>query len=148
MKRAARLISILLVLSLIVAIPAQAAGKETAQTRGSAFFGYYSTWLYKTSSTSFEVWFDVDSNVDRMLEIGVSEIKVYRSSDQKTWFKIKTYTKSVYSNMTRENAFTHASHVDYDIASPGYYYRACVTFYARNSTGFGERYVYTGILHM
>lgn len=146
MKRSVRIICLLLVLSMVMVFPAYAS--ENASTWGSAFFSAYGTGLYKTSSTSFQIWFDVDSNASMMDKIGVSEITVYRSSDQTNWIKIKTYKPSNYPEMLDENTSSHTGYVTYDIASPGYYYTALVTFYAKNSTGVGERDVYTSILQM
>ena len=146
MKKMIRFVCMVLVLSLGLAFPAHA--ESNSEARGSAFFAAYTAYLYKTSSTSFQIWFEVDSNAALMQEIGVSTIEVYRSSDQSNWIKIKTYKKANYSQMTDANTYSHAGYVTYDIASPGYYYTAYVTFYAKNSSGVGERDMYTAILRM
>lgn len=146
MKKIARIVCIILVLSMMLVIPAQA--ETNVEPRGSAFFAAYSTYLYKTSSTSFQIWFDVDANAAMMDELGVSEISLYRSSDQQTWTEIKLYEKDAYSVMTDKDSYSYINYVTYNNAWSGYYYCAYVTFYAKNSTGIGERYVYTGILRM
>lgn len=146
MKNTLRTICMILVLSLVLAMPAYA--DSTVEPRGSAFFGSYGTDLYKASSTSFEIWFDVDSNVATMDVLGVSEIIVYRSADQQSWTEMRTYDMEDYPEMVDDNTASHAGYVTYNYATPGYYYTAYITFYAKNSTGIGERDVYTEILRM
>lgn len=146
MKKSLRFICILLVVSVFLTIPAYA--QTVAETRGSAFFASYGTDLYKTSSTSFQIWFDVVANVDTMQELGVSEIVLYRSADRESWSNIKLYQKGVYPQMIAYNTASHIDYVTYNFATSGYYYRARITFYAKNSTGIGERDVYTEILKM
>ncbi len=146
MKKLIRCVCMILVCGLFFAVPAQAA--ETAEPRASYFFSSYGTDLYKTSSSSFQIWFDVVSNVSRMDVLGVSEIIVYRSADQQSWTKMRTYTMDNYPQMVAQNTTSHDGYVTYNYATTGYYYAAYITFYAKNSTGIGERYVYTEILRM
>lgn len=146
MKKLMRFVCMVLVCSLLLAVPTQAV--ETAAPKASAFFSSYGTDLYKTSSTSFQIWFDVDANASTMQILGVSEILLYRSADQQSWSQIKMYSMNAYAGMVDYNTGSHAGHVDYNFATPGYYYTAYITFYAKNSTGTGERYVYTEILKM
>ncbi len=146
MKQFMRFVCIALALSLFLVIPTFA---ETAtEPRGSAFFSSYGTDLYKASSTSFEIWFDVDSNLAMLDVIGVSEIIVYRSADQQSWTEMRTYDMEDYPEMTDTYAYTHTGYVTYDNAIPGYYYTAYVCFYAKDYRGVGERDVYTEILRM
>lgn len=146
MKKLTRFVCMILVCSLLLAVPAQAA--TVVEPRGSAFFSAYGTDLYKASTTSFEIWFDVDANASTMQELGVTEIIVYRSTDQQTWRKMKTYTPDEYPEMLDYNTGSYAGYVTYNYATTGCYYTAYITFYAKNSTGIGERYVYTEILRM
>jgi len=146
MKRFMRFICIALSLSLLLVIPAHA--ENLAEPRGSIFFASYGTDLYKASSTTFEIWFDVDANLAMMDVLGVSEIIVYRSADQQSWTEAGTYYMEDYPEMTDTYAYTHVGYVTYYDAIPGHYYRAYITFYARDYRGVGERYVYTEILEM
>ena len=146
MKKAVHFVCIILACSLLLATPAQAA--SATEPRASAFFSSYGTDLYKTSSTSFQIWFDVDANASTMQILGVSEIIVYRSADQQSWTKMRTYDMEDYPQMVAYNTGSHIDYVTYNYAAPGYYYTAYITFYAKNSTGIGERYVYTEILRM
>lgn len=146
MKRLARVVCMLLACSLLIAVPGQAA--SVVEPRGSAFFAAYGTDLYKTSLSSFQIWFDVTANVATMEVLGVNEIIVYRSADQQSWTKICTYTIDDYPQMVDQNTSSHTGYVPFNYATPGHYYTAYITFYAKNSTGIGERYVYTEILKM
>ncbi len=146
MKKFVRLVCVILVCGLLLAIPTQA--ENVATQKGSAFFSSYGTDLYKTTSSSFQVWFDVVSNVYAMDVLGASEIVIYRSADQQSWAHMRTYRMSVYTTMVDQNTSYHASYVTYSGTTSGYYYRARVTFYAKNSTGIGERDVYTEIIKM
>ena len=146
MKRTFRFLCLILVFSLLLVFPVHAA--SDVEPRGSAFFSSYGTALYKASANSFEIWFDVMANAAIMQEIGVSMIEVYRSEDQQHWTKMKTYEMEDYPEMIDDNTGSHTGYVTYNYATPGCYYRAYVTFYAKNSTGIGKRFVYTQILQM
>ena len=146
MKRLVRFVCIVLAFSLFLAIPSYA--ESPAEPRGSAFFAAYSTDLAKFSSTSFNIWFDVDANAAQMDVIGVSEIIVYQSADQQNWTQTRTFYMEDWPEMIDTNTASHVGHIRYNYATPGYYYTAYITFYAKNSTGIGERYVYTEILKM
>jgi len=147
MKKTVRFICLILVCSLVLAVPAQA--ESVVEPRGSAFFSYYGTDLYKTSSSSFQIWFDVTANAWVTMDVlGVSEIILYRSANQQSWTKMRTYTMENYPEMVDQNTIDHIGYVTYNYATPGYYYRAYITFYAKNSRGIAERYVYTEILQM
>lgn len=146
MKRSFRFLCVILVLSLLLAFPVHAS--SDVESRGSAFFSSYGTVLYKTAAATFEIWFDVTSNAMPMQEIGVSMIEVYRSTDQEHWVKLKTYEMGDYPEMIDYNTGSHTGYVTFDNAVPGFYYTAYVTFYAKNSTGIGKRFVYTQILRM
>lgn len=146
MKRLVRFVCLILTLCLMLTIPCYA--ENAAEARGSAFFMSYGTDLYKFSSTSFEIWFDVNANAAIMDVIGVSEIIVYQSANQQNWTQTRTFYMEDWPEMIDTNTYSHTGYVTYNFANPGYYYRAYITFYAKNSTGIGERYVYTEILRM
>ncbi len=146
MKRPIRVICLLLVLSLMMAVPAQAV--TDAEPRGSIFFSSYWTELCKMSSTSLAICFDVDSNAAVMDVLGASQIELYESSDQQNWTRIKIYEPGAHPDMLDYNTVSHTGYVMYYNAIPGYYYTACVTYYAKDSRGSAETLVYTGILRM
>ena len=147
MKKLIRFIGMILVCSLLLAVPAHAA--SAAEPRASAFFSSHGTDLYITSSTSFQIWFDVVANAGpNMQELGVSEIALYESADQQSWTRVATYTMDAYPHMVAQNTSSHEGYVPYDTAITGYYYTARITFYAKNSRGIGELDVYTEIIRM
>ena len=138
MKRFTRITCLIIVLSFLVAVPIYAT--EESQ-RASSYFSSYRAYCYKASSTNLRVYFSVVATSD-MDELGTSTIKVQRSSDGTNWTTVKTYTKENYPQMIDTDTGSHSSYVSYTAAS-GYYYRAYVTFYAKNSAGTGKNYLYT-----
>lgn len=140
MKRFTRLVCLFLAMSLLFAVPVFAAEEEEASTWGSSYFLTYDAYLYKTTSTKFQVWFEVTAR-SGMDELGTSKIIVQRSSDGSTWSNMFTYYPDYYSQMIKENTSINTNYVPYT-GTTGYYYRAKVTFYAKNSNGTAE-YAYT-----
>ena len=137
MKRFAQFVCLLLVLSMILAIPALAIENSTWQ---SNYFMSHLAYLYPTSGSQFEVWIEVEA-VRTMDKLGASEITVQRSSNNSTWTDMKTYTKEDYPNLVDDDAFAYEAYVTYT-GSSGYYYRAKVWFYAERGNGTAE-YSYT-----
>lgn len=146
MKNKLRALCLFLAIVFLMAVPVNAV--SNVEPRGSAFFSSYWTFLEKTTSTSFIVFFDVTANAALMQELGASMIEVYESADQQNWTKVKTYEMEDYPEMIDDNTGSHTSYVTYDKAKSGYYYYARVTYYAKNSTGIGENPQYTQILRM
>lgn len=138
MKRHIKCICLLLALVMVLSIPAMAA--ELYDTRASSFFMSSSVYLYKTSSKTFEAWFDVTA-VRTLDELGASEIKIQRSTDNENWTTVKTCTMDNYSNLVCEDTASHESYVTYT-GSSGYYYRAYIELYAKDEvgTGYWDRY--------
>ena len=138
MKRFLSIICLLVSLSLIAPTAALA-----VEYRSSDYFMCDSCYLNEASGTTFEVWFDVTS-VRTMDELGVSVIKVQRSSDKSAWTNMKTFTKENYSQMIGTNTADHSDYVSYSGTS-GYYYRAYVKFYAKKGSGMAtlDRYTET-----
>ncbi len=131
MKRFTQILCLVLILSLVLAMPAYAA---EITPRGSDYFHMRSCYLWEVSSTEFQVWFDVTA-VDGMDRLGVETIKVQRSTDGTNWTTVKTYDMDDYPSMTAYNTGTHDGCVTYSNRQAGYSYRAYVLFYAKNSAG-------------
>ena len=144
MKRWFRIIGMLLAMGMLLAVPAFAA--ESAAPRASHYIMSTCVYLDQTSSTQFDVWFDI-VGIGIMEEIGAYEIKIQRSSDGDDWTSVKTYTGTVANGMVDVNTHVHAGHVSYT-GTTGYYYRARIVFYAENSTGRGEFIAYTDPLRL
>lgn len=130
-KRLISCVCLLLVCSIAFTIPAAA---EEVTPYGSSYFGSHNTYLWKTSSTSFQVWFNVTA-VRGMVELGVDYIDIERSTDGTNWSVVATYDSSNYSNMIASNTADHSGYVTYSNMQSGYQYRAYVEFYAKNSSG-------------
>lgn len=140
MKHFVRLVCMILVICLVAAVPAYAEAQGDA--RASSFFLAHSVSISKESSTLFYVCFDVVAT-GAMDELGATTIEVQRSSDGENWERMRTYRSDVYSHMLCQDTSAHGGYVTYSTATPGYYYRAYITLYAKNSTGTGIRYRYT-----
>lgn len=134
MKRFTRCLCLVLSLVLLLAVPAQAVGTDNA--RSSSFFGSSAVYLYKTSSTTFQAWFEVTC-MRQMDKVGAKEIKIQKSSDNENWTTVATYTMDdYYSTLICEDTVVHAACVTYT-GSRGYYYRAYYKLYAKDETGSG-----------
>ena len=141
MKRFARIVCLVLVFSVLVAIPAYAA--EQSQ-RASSFFEAYKAYCYASSSTQLAIYFKVVAT-GTMDELGASSVTVQRSNDGVNWSTVATFTKASYPQMKDTNTGMHSTTL-YCARSSGYYYRAQVEFYAKNSTGSGYYYYTTDII--
>ena len=130
MKRLTQFVCLVLVMSLVMAVPAHAAGPAP---RASDYFGFSSCYLWKTSANTFAVCFDVTA-VATMQKLGASVIKVQRSTDQQNWTTVQTYTMENYPSLVASNTGNHLGEVSYT-GSTGYYYRGYVELYAKNSYG-------------
>jgi len=127
MKRLFQFVSLVLVLSMALAIPAQA---SQIDPRASEFFMSHSSYIQELSSTQFKVWFQVAA-LHIMDELGASKIYVQRSTDGVNWETVQTYSKANYVSMVCSNTGTHSGYVMYTGASPSYFYRARVDYYAK-----------------
>ena len=145
MKKGIRFVGLILVLSILMTIPVFA--QTGVETRASIFFSAHDTFLSKVSDTRFKVWYDVTAT-GTMDYLGVCEIQIDRSLDGSDWDLIATYEETFYPAMVASNTGSHTGYITYDNATPGYYYRAYVTFYAKNSRGTGELSRYTQTLQM
>lgn len=131
MKRFISIVCLILVLSTCLVIPVAA---QEVTPYASNYFMSYSTYLWKTSSTEFQIWFDVTA-VGGMDKLGVSYIEVQQSSDNANWTSVATYDKDDYTQLVASGTGRHESYVTYSNYQSGYYYRAYVEFYAKKGTG-------------
>lgn len=131
MKRFSQIVCVILVVAICLAVPASAL--EISPYASGYFLGR-SGYLWETSSTSFQVWYEVTA-VKTMTKLGVNYIDIERSSDGTNWSVVKTYTKEAYSGLVASNTVNHSGYVTYNNVSSGYQYRAYIQFYAQNSAG-------------
>ena len=139
MRRFTQCVCILLLAAVFFTVPVYAA--ENDMQRASNYFGTNSQYLYQTSDTSFDICFDVTA-VRRMEELGASKVVLQRSSDTINWTDIKTYRKADYPEMIDYDTVFHAGSFSYE-GDEGYYYRAYVRYYAKDSTGTEEFNTYS-----
>lgn len=144
MNRLVRYVSLILVIAMAMAIPANAA--ENVSERSSSFFASSSVFLYETSDTTFQAWFDVTC-MRTMEKVGASMIKIQRSSDNENWTTMKTYYMEDYTKLVREDNVTHAACVTYT-GTRGYYYRAFIKLYAKDDTGSAVWSRYTSSIYL
>lgn len=144
MKRFFRYTCLILVMAIVLAIPAFAA--ETAEPKASSFFTKSSVYLCNVSGNSFEAWFDV-TGTGTMDAIGANFIKIQRSSDGVNWTTVATCSKDNYLYFMDYNSTTHTAGVSY-VGTSGYYYRAYIQLYAKNSSGTGIRDRYTSKIYI
>lgn len=144
MNRFIRMTCFALIISLLLTTGAMAA--ENGNQRASNYFGSHSVYLHKTSGTQFQAWFEVTA-VGTMQKIGASIIEIQRSTDKSNWTTVATYEMDDYANMVASNTSGHESYVTYTYTT-GYYYRAYVELYAKNSNGTGYYDAYTSSLDL
>lgn len=144
MKRILRCVCVMLVMAMLVTIPVFAA--ESVSARASYYFACSRVYLERLATYTFKINFDVTA-LDIMDELGVSSVSVQRSSDGENWTTENTYTRDERSNFIREDAFTHAGNFNYT-GTLGYYYRAKVIFYAKNSTGSAKMTHYSSSIYL
>jgi hypothetical protein len=147
MKHFTRFICLALALAMLFVVPVNASANTPEITPySSSFFHGYSAYLSRYSSTLFYICYDVTA-CGIMTELGFSSVELQRSSNGSNWTTVKTYTPDEYPDLIRTNAFSHSGSKFY-AGTAGYYYRACVTLYAKNSTGMAKCFAYTDVLKL
>lgn len=144
MKRLTQILCMIMVFVTVLSTAAFAA--ETPTPRASNFFMSSSVYFWHVSGDNYQIWFDVTA-LSTMQKLGASKIKVQRSTDKVNWTTVKTFNMDDYSQMTTTNTGHYVNCVPYT-ATSGYYYRAVVTLYAKNSSGTGEMDEVTATLNL
>ena len=142
MKKSISIICVIIAVISLLAVPVSA---EENSTYSSIFFCSYDSAIYVEGRT-LEIWFDVVGN-GGMDEIGVSCITLERSSNGSSWSTVKTFYPEDYPQMICYDTGIAYDYVTYT-GSSGYYYRAYVTYYAKNSRGRGNAYQYSETVYM
>ena len=144
MKRKMRCISIVLAVMMLASIPVCA---DEAGTYSSLFFTSYGVSIDKISSTVLVVGYDITAT-QTMDELGMSKIKIQRSSDGVNWTTAHTFTKDTYPWFICEDTGSHSGTVQCTTLT-GYYYRAKITYYAKKAgLGTGEYTVTTRTIYL
>ena len=118
-------------LNLYMAIPVAA---QEAAPYASSYFGSRDAFLWRTSSTSCQAWFEVTA-VRGMAELGAMYIDIEESSDGVNWYVVQTFRRANNPNMMAYNTSDHSSYVTFSEMKPGYQYRMYVSLYAKGTDG-------------
>lgn len=144
MKRFGRCLCFLLAAVMLLSFPVCAA--EEVEPRASNFFVNYSAYLREVDSYNFRIVFRVTA-IGIMEELGVKGIKVQISSDGENWATTQTYTRDTHPVFIDTDTAYHSYEFNYN-GSKGYYYRAVITFYAKNSSGQAVYTAYTPVIQL
>ncbi len=139
-KTLRRTLILILVLSLTLPYYVSAATIETAQPYASNYLTSYNTYICDMGSGNLEIWFSVVGTGD-MDEIGVLSIRLYESSDNQNWTRVKTYSHENYSSMLAYDDWSHISYVSYQ-GTAGKYYKAYVCIWAGKNGSGDTRYMW------
>lgn len=131
MKQFIKCLCLILALSFCLAIPVAA---EEAAPYGSSFFVSRDAYLWRTSSSSCEAWFEITATRG-MAELGAQFIEIEESSDGVNWNVVASYNRANYSNLIKNNTSDHTSYVTFSKMKPNCQYRMFVRLYAKDSSG-------------
>ena len=147
MRRTIKFVCIILVLALTIPSPVSAAVQDPGVGTQSLYFVAYDSWLSWISNSRFYVCYDVSAK-DTMEELGVRSIAIQRSANGTSgWTTMRTYTCDERPEFICENTGSHGGEFVY-LATAGYYYRARMLYYAKNSSGTGQFYDNTPVLYL
>lgn len=135
-----RCIILCLVFTLIIPATANAATVEPIMPMASYYLDSYNTYICDMGNGRIEIWFDV-MGIGDMDEIGVLSIKLYESSDNTNWTRVKTYSHENYSSMLAYDDWSHISYVSYQ-GTTGKYYKAYVCIWAGKNGSGDTRYMW------
>lgn len=138
-----RLIAVVLMISLMIPIGANAATIENVQPRASDYLDSFNTYICAMGNGKLQIWYTVVGDTD-MDEIGVLSIKLYESTNQTSWTRVKTYSHENYPSMLAEDDFFHSSYVSYN-GTAGKYYKAYVCIWAGKNGSGDTRYMWTPV---
>lgn len=142
-KTIIHLLVLCLVVSMLVPCHAYAATAEEIMPYASNYLDSYNSYICAMGSGALQIWFTVVGD-NYMDEIGVLSIKLYESSDNTNWTRVKTYSYENYSSMLAYNDYYHGSYVSYQ-GTAGKYYKAYVCIWAGNNGSGDTRYMWTSV---
>jgi len=140
-KGSLKLIAMCLIISLVFPISVSAATIDAAQPYASRYLTAYNTYICDMGSGNIQIWYEVMGTGD-MDEIGVLSIKLYESSDNTNWTRVKTYSHENYSSMLAYDDWSHISYVSYQ-GTAGKYYKAYVCIWAGKNGSGDTRYMWS-----
>ena len=84
-----KLMAIILVISLLVPVGAQAATPETVVPRASDYLAAYTAYICAMGGGDLEIWFEV-TGTRTWADIGVLTIYLYESTDNSNFYWVRT----------------------------------------------------------
>lgn len=138
-----RILTILLVVSLISPTAVFAAVPDEVQPLASNYLTSYTSYVGSVGGGKVQVWFRV-TGTGYMADIGTTIIRLYESTDNENWTRVKTFLYEDYSNMLSHNDSHHMSYVEYQGVA-GRYYKAYVCIWAGDETTGDARYMWTPV---
>ena len=145
MKYFIRLVAVVMVVALLLAMPTFAA--EEATPWASRYIMSTCVYLNPTSSTQFDVWYEVIA-LGIMDEVGAYSIRIQESTDGQNWTTVKTCTPATHPSMVIEDSAAHTGRIIYNGGISGRYYRARIILFAANSSGEGHVSTTTEIIRL
>lgn len=136
-----RVLALMMVLMLMVPAGANAAVVETVQPCASYYLDSYNAYVYPAGSGKVQVWFSV-KGTNYMDDIGTLTIQIYESTDNSTWYRVKSFSNGNYPSMLGHDHYYHGGHVEYQGVA-GRYYKAYVCVWAGKDNGGDSRYFWT-----
>lgn len=134
-----RLITLLLIITLMIPCNVSAATIESAVPYASNYLTLYSAYVYVTSSGEVQVWFDVMGTGD-MDEIGALSIMLYESSNGTDWSRVESFLHDSTSGMLFKDDYYVSSHVSWAGGSTSKQYKAYICVWAGKNGGGDTRY--------
>lgn len=138
-----QLVAIILAISLLPPVGAQAAMPETAEPRASAYLAAYTAYICAMGNGDLEIWFHVTGTAT-WADIGVLTVYLYEATDNSTFYWVETFQFTEYENMLWHDNYFCMDHVDYK-GVPGRYYKAYVQIWAGPEDGGDTRYIWTEV---
>ena len=138
-----RFMAIMLALSLLVPIGAQAATPETVAPMASDYLASYTAYICAMGDGDLEIWFEV-CGTGTWADIGVLTVSLYESIDNSNFYWVESFVFTDYPNMLWHDTYICVDHVDYEGVT-GRYYKAYVHVWAGPDDGGDGRYIWTPV---
>lgn len=140
-----RLVAMVMIMTMLLPVGANAATVEAAQPRASYYLDTYNAYVYMPGGGDVRVYFNAEGT-GYMDELGALSIEVYEcstnSSNLDDWTWKETFKHNTTSGMLSYNDDYHSGYVTYD-GTVGKYYRAYVCIWGGKNGSGDTRYFWT-----
>lgn len=138
-----RLIAIIIVISLVIPIGANASSVDIPAPYASSYLSSYNAYVYLAGNGLVQVYFSV-TGTDYMDELGVLFIEIHESPDNVNWTWKTTFNHDTTSGLLSYDDNYHSGHVNYQ-GIDGYYYKAYVCVWGGKNGSGDARYFWTSV---